>query len=411
MRSQHMQVNFMTISLSFLTIASINLLVSVSSKAMFDQENEMEESKTAHIAPKGQKKPEETELEKENEVLSPMPMYQDNSPFGILPDSILIDIFGFLEIEDLGRVSRVSHHWYGVYSKPLLWEKVGLANYGDYFTRADLEENPKEKVIHHYLSVRLNVLDAIGEAGLSKNFKEKYDLSSLTPYFKAYLPRAVKGGYESFSSKKYGKFEVSQVIETQKEIEKLRRQRDDLIKQAISESKIETVSNPYHRYSGYYMGGKECISSIGRNPTMEHPVPNKIHLRSARKVNERLILLGDEDAARKKKEQLTTRYSEYAGLNNLYQSDEKDWDNFVKSSVDELCAKGYLFAFEWKVEWLVGRNEDRTEFIENMLQNENPAIRNMGHYLRVFGLKQGKLGYKKNQEEAVQYIRLYNIPY
>jgi hypothetical protein len=183
------------------------------------------------------------------------------------------------------------------------------------------------------------------------------------------------------------------------------------MKQAISESKIETVSNPYHRYSGYYMGGKECISSIGRNPTMKHPVPNKIHLRSARKVNERLILLGDEDAARKKKEQLTTHYSEYAGLNNLYQSDEKDWDNFIKSSVDELCAKGYLFAFEWKVEWLVGSNEDGTEFIEGMLRNENPVVRNIGRYLMVFGLKQGKLGYKQNQEEVAQYIKIHNIPY
>ena len=112
-----------------------------------------------------------------------------------------------------------------------------------------------------------------------------------------------------------------------------------------------------------------------------------------------------------KKEQLTQPYSQFVAPSNFYQTNPAEWDNFVKNSVDELCSKGYLFAFEWKINRLLVKDENGTAFIESMLQNENPIIRNMGHYVRVFSLKHGKLGYEKDHDKAIEYIKLYKIPY
>ncbi|MBN9344329.1 MAG: hypothetical protein BGO76_09065 [Caedibacter sp. 38-128] len=403
--------NFVTISILFLTFTSINLSASDLSRTISDSEDETEKRIIAHIDPKNLKKSEEIEAKEENDRLSLVSGSQDNSLIGNLPEDVLIHIFDFLKIEDLGRVSQVFRHWGKICSTPQFWGKVGLENYGDYFDVEDLKERPKEKVTHHYLSVCLNVLDTELETDVYKNFKKKYDLSSFKPYFKVYLPSAVQKRHESYSAKIYGKFEVPQNIEIKKEIEELRQQRDNFIKLANTLSTIQTVPNPYHRYSGYYMGGKECISSIGRNPTMEHRVPNKINLDYAREANESLILLGDEDAAQKKEKQLTTSYPEYLRLENLYQGDRGDWNIFVNDSADVLCSKGFVFAFKWKIEWLLEKNKNGVEFIELMLKNESPIVRNMGHYLRAFGLKHGKLGYEKNQAEAIRYIRLHNIPY
>jgi hypothetical protein len=184
MRRQHMRFkNFTTISTFFLTLVFINLFVSEPSKAMFDSENEMEKRKTTHVAPKDQKQSEEAKIIGEDSKLCPIPVRQD-SPISILPDEILAHVFSFLHIDDLGRLAPVSRRWSKVCSTPQLWRKIGLENYRDYFTVIDLEENPKEKVIHHYLSVRQNALDAAKGAGVRKNFEKKYDLSSFVPTLK-----------------------------------------------------------------------------------------------------------------------------------------------------------------------------------------------------------------------------------
>ncbi len=160
-------------SIFFLTLISINLFGSDLCNAMFDSENEMEKRKTAYVAPKDQKKSGEVEAIKENDILSQVSVYHDNSSFGILPDEILTYISSFLRIDDLGRAALISRRWNKTCSDPQLWRKVGLENY---FTRADLEEEPKEKVIHRYLSGKLSILDAKGEEDLSKKFKGEYDI-------------------------------------------------------------------------------------------------------------------------------------------------------------------------------------------------------------------------------------------
>lgn len=201
----------------------------------------VDKEKISSITTRVQKVNKQIELEKDKSYLT-----ASTIPKGIpstkIPDELLIHVFSFLKIDDLGRVAQVSSVWRRICGFPELWRKMSLKSYRNYLSTEDLMENPQQKVIHRY----------------SVNVK----------------------------------------------IKKLRRQRDGLIKQAISESKIETAPNPYHRYGGYYMGGKECVSSIGRNPTMKHPVSNKFHLLSAREVNECLILLGDVDAIERKKREL-----------------------------------------------------------------------------------------------------------
>ena len=408
--------NFMATSIFFLMLFSINIFACEPSEGIYESKGGEDKNKSIHTILENQIRVEEVEIVDKKDKLSVVSEHQENGAFETLQDDLLIYVLGFLNIENLGTVSQVSHSWCKVCSSPLLWKKVGFESYGYYFNIADLEENPKEKAIHHYLSVRLNILDAEEEDGVINKFKEKYGLTSftLTPYFKAYLPSAVKKRYLSFNTKIYGKLKEVQDIEKEKEIEKLRYKRDDFINLAKSEATKKEIDNPYYNklynVAAYY-GGSNNMPKYMRNPTVTESVPNRIRLDSAREINEQLIVLGDESAARMKKEQYTTSYSEYAGLNNLYRGHRGDWNNFVKNSVDGLCSRGYLFAFEWKIEWLLEQNENGTEFIESMLQNENPLVRNMGHYLKVFGLKQGKLGYKQNRKEAAQYIKIHNVPY
>lgn len=66
-----------------------------------------------------------------------------------LPDEILVHIFSFLTLQDLGKAGQVSYRWYEVCNEPQLWRKAGLENYGDCFSTADLKENPKQKVIFY----------------------------------------------------------------------------------------------------------------------------------------------------------------------------------------------------------------------------------------------------------------------
>lgn len=193
-------------SIFFLTLDAINLFGSDLCNAMSDSENEMEKRKSAYVAPKDQKKSGEVEAIKENDILSQVSVYHDNSSFGILPDEILAYISSFLRIDDLGRVALISRRWNRTCNDPQLWRKVGLKNYENYLTRTDLEEEPKEKVIHRHLSGKLSILDAKGEEALNKKFKGEYDMSIFTTYFKLYLPLVVKNGHESLEAITYWPF-------------------------------------------------------------------------------------------------------------------------------------------------------------------------------------------------------------
>lgn len=184
--------NFITISVFFLTFVSINLFASDSCKGMFREKDEKEQSKLKLTIPKSQKEWEEQRITEKNNTSHSKPVQQDNSSFGVLPNDTLLYIFSLLKVEDLGRTSQIYSRWHEVCGITRLWENVGLENHRDYFTVIDLKEKPKEKVIHHCLSVRLNILDTKEETRVSKKFKEKYCLISFTPYFKAFLPSAVK---------------------------------------------------------------------------------------------------------------------------------------------------------------------------------------------------------------------------
>lgn len=99
-------------------------------------------------------------------------------------DKLLLDIFVFVEIPDLGKLSQVSTHWNRVANIPWLWEFMGTRHYGDFLSPEDLSENPKQKVVYHYLSVIVNYTENLREID---RLVCRYQLHLYAPHFKKYL--------------------------------------------------------------------------------------------------------------------------------------------------------------------------------------------------------------------------------
>lgn len=83
--------------------------------------------------------------------------------FGYLPNMLVGYIFKFLDVNDLGRIAQVSVRWKKITENPNLWRDMGLKYYGDFLCDEYLRENPKQKVVSHYLSVSVNATENLNE--------------------------------------------------------------------------------------------------------------------------------------------------------------------------------------------------------------------------------------------------------
>ena len=100
--------------------------------------------------------------------------------FESLPNDCLMPAFRFLDPADLGRVARVSTRWKEASGDPNLWREVGLVIHGDYLSEEDLTENPRQKVICHYLRV---VVFATTDLMKIDRLVRQYKLSLRIPFF------------------------------------------------------------------------------------------------------------------------------------------------------------------------------------------------------------------------------------
>jgi len=105
-------------------------------------------------------------------------------PIESLPDELLLAIFRFVEIPDLGILSQVSARWNRVTDIPSLWKFMGTKYYGDFLSPEDLATNPKQQVIYHYLSVVVNHTENLKEID---RLVSSYQLHLYNPLFKKYI--------------------------------------------------------------------------------------------------------------------------------------------------------------------------------------------------------------------------------
>lgn len=343
----------------------------------------------------------------------------------VLPKEILKHIFCFLPMEDLGRVAQVSTCWRNITIDSSLWTSMGVQKYGDYLSTEDLKENPRQLIIHHYLSVIWNTKKDLSEI---KRMELKYKLNLFIPYFKACLLKyqGIFPGYSFTTENKpflelhqeigmeqskghvYGKFVPNMPSSESKKIESLLQERDELIKLGIDKGRKVSEPNPYFRGWDYYTyhGNGQPAPHYARYPTSEYVIPSETHFKAARKLNEDLILLGDEDAIWRKEKEL-------GGVGrNIYDRNLEELRIFL----EELRKKKILIGFCGEVASLNGGGhrfdtKKLKMFIEDMTVNEVAMIKTKGYYLKSFGLKYGVFGYEGNTIEAIEYIKVHNVPY
>lgn len=94
-----------------------------------------------------------------------------------LPDELLLAVLTFVEIQDLGKVSQVSTRLKRIVGDAQLWRLMGTRCYGDYLSTEDLKENPREKVVSHYLKVIVNTTEDLEKMERLINY---YPLSTYT---------------------------------------------------------------------------------------------------------------------------------------------------------------------------------------------------------------------------------------
>ncbi|OJW54626.1 MAG: hypothetical protein BGO67_05195 [Alphaproteobacteria bacterium 41-28] len=105
-------------------------------------------------------------------------------PIESLPDELLLTIFTFVEIPDLGKLSQVSTRWNKITEIPSLWKFMGAKYYGDFLSPNDLAQNPKQMVISHSLRVVVNHTESLTEID---RLVSSYQLHLYNPLFKKYI--------------------------------------------------------------------------------------------------------------------------------------------------------------------------------------------------------------------------------
>ncbi|OFX00670.1 MAG: hypothetical protein A2W62_01360 [Alphaproteobacteria bacterium RIFCSPLOWO2_02_42_7] len=102
-----------------------------------------------------------------------------NATLANVPNEIIQkNIFMFCDMWTLGRLATSCRNFKSLLTEDLFWKAYGLERYGVYLSEENLRVNPREKVIQHFLKVRVHMMDdshllALQDIG---NFVFKYRL-------------------------------------------------------------------------------------------------------------------------------------------------------------------------------------------------------------------------------------------
>lgn len=311
-------------------------------------------------------------------VLSKRPAYIE-----ILPEDTLKYIFSFLDIAYLGRAAKVSKRWKIGAATPDLWKRIGLTKYGEYLNQEGLTENPKQKVIQHYLSVLVNTKDDLQEI---ERLIRNYKLGSYTPSFKKYIK---------------SEFLVGLIVALP--------DKEEFVAQGCLQAirqKIEGLScggDPYPL--GYYSWQDR------RRPTYGY----KKNPEAARELNDRLIEVGDPEAIKRKIKGLSgdNRHMVNIGdyLDKWVEVIDPDYGykkdlEALREFNDSLVEKESLEAVERKVEGLA-EGKDGYPKDPNAARELNESLVKKGNQeaikRKIDGFFAGKYGYEKKPQAAREF--------
>lgn len=271
-------------------------------------------------------------------------------------DDILIQVFTFLDVADLGRGAQVSTRWKNVGSDAQLWRSLGLRKYGDYLTQEDLRENPRQMVVQHYLSVLVNTETDLERIEM---LVQSYSLGFYDPQFKKNIN---------------SKFLVGMV-------------ENKYFEELIAQGNPMAIGIRNKTLPGWELKG------VGEE---------------LRKFSETLVKKGDLKAIMIKIERLTQK-GYYTFERSIRWCGMCDYGGFSATPChhcQEGCKKNV-----YKENYEKNPKKAR-EFIEDLIISEYPAVRGFGKYLKAFALKYGitALGYERDYEKAIEFIKQHNLP-
>jgi hypothetical protein len=388
-----------------------------------------------------------------------------------VPNEILLQVFSELSVKDIASASQVCKGWYGLSQDPSLWRAVRLHIHGDY----PASQASKEQAKLHLLRVYVNTLSELTtmEQLIAKYHLNKgrpfVRYQALT--YKLIQKRtreirdeqAAQGNQEAIGTKIIGLEEGEYGYEKDPEAavclneywvsqgngKAIKRKVKGIDKGFYGYAKDRQAAQAYleelvaqgnekaigiklwalvHRWYGYDRDLAATFSlneywvNQGSIKAMEREVDGLVYGKYGYKrnkkagiaLNEKLIVQGNGKAIRKKIKGL--RYS-YCG----YKQDLEAALEFTEQLIEQGNEEGVIR----KVKDLSKDKDEEEEVygndeplyqpdlgqLKSWLEEEASKGKRWACYLKAKGLKYGILGYEKDMQAAIEYIKKHSIPY
>src|SRR3990167_9526447 len=396
-----------------------------------------------------------------------------NATLANVPNEIIQkNIFMFCDMWTLGRLATSCRNFKSLLTEDLFWKAYGLERYGVYLSEENLRVNPREKVIQHFLKVRVHMMDdshllALQDIG---NFVFKYrlfDAPSLKDFIfcEALLHHHLESRIRGFALyalphqllECWDKDNDDPIPNKRKPL--LREAIEILIRRGDQDAigrKIYALGSGsfYTRDQGQARAMNEYFVRKGDRDAINRKIAWLLwgeegytkDLAEARKMNDTLVEKGDRHAIRRKID----------GLANGTDGYERDLEA-ARALNDSLANAGDQMAIERKIyglengrygyyqdlEALMDFIESRTEkgdsvaigakmrglfwgyygyeeqedtssfrpFIEKLIESDHRTNHAIGYFLKAYGLKYGMFGYYQNRDAARRYILEHHVPF
>lgn len=324
-----------------------------------------------------------------------------------LPDELLLTVFRFVEIPDLGRVTQVSNRWKRVTETPDLWRFMGTKYYGDFLSPKDLSENPRQRVIAHYLSVVVNAsedlqqIEKMVRSYCLKNYILTYkdcltsnfltNLVSNLPYNEEFIAQCNEAitvlklegltyGRNGYSRDPLAAKKFNDLLIKKGDLNAVRRKIEGLTKEGWITTNL--VFRGYSHLNPFEGSTYESVPLYGY----------EINTQAAKDLNDLLVKIGDQEAIKRKIYGLTHGYYGYKKDPEAVKEFkkilwEKEDQETIRTKIEGL-AYGY-YGYEKDAEAATALNETLIK------KRDQQAIRR-----KIVGLNNVGYGYEKNPSAA-----------
>src|SRR3990167_69013 len=397
-----------------------------------------------------------------------------NATLANVPNEIIQkNIFMFCDMWTLGRLATSCRNFKSLLTEDLFWKAYGLERYGVYLSEENLRVNPREKVIQHFLKVRVHMMDdshllALQDIG---NFVFKYrlfDAPSLKDFIfcEALLHHHLESRIRGFALYAL----PHQLLECwdKDNDDPIPNKRKPLLREAIEILIRKGDRDAINRKIAWLLWGeegytKDLAEARKMNDTLvekgdRHAIRRKIDglangadgyerdLEAAQSVNDSLANARDRDAIRRKIDGLVN--GTYGYEKNLVAA--RALNDSLANAGDQMAIERKIYGLEngrygyyQDLEALMDFIESRTEkgdsvaigakmrglfwgyygyeeqedtssfrpFIEKLIESDHRTNHAIGYFLKAYGLKYGMFGYYQNRDAARRYILEHHVPF